>query len=335
MLQIRLTESDISRTRFGVSPLLQAVFVSLRPVGRETDETRQRYRRLLRGLSSSAVPFVGLLRDGVDLPDFLTPPPPPGHRHDLQDALDIVDAVPQWRIVEDLQSMRSPSSAAQALIDGGSTALRSLRSALVTVHGESIGKDADDVRRILEAEVARRAVQMATYGVDHVLSTLHPMLMWRNPVITVHCVRNGPELQLAGHGLVLVPSLGRDFTVMTTINPWEPAVLAYPVNPGAERRAELVAVDLDPEAPPRALADLIGRTRARVLLAVNASAASTTSQIAARCAISVSSASEHTGVLRRAGMVASFRRREAVLHSITPLGERTATGDRHLGQLTR
>ena len=72
-------------------------------------------------------------------------------------------------------------------------------------------------------------------------------------------------------------------------------------------------------APPPSLTALLGRTRASVL-DILATVPSTTSELAQRGGMSLSSASEHASVLRAAGLVASHRRGTAVVHSATPLG---------------
>ena len=70
---------------------------------------------------------------------------------------------------------------------------------------------------------------------------------------------------------------------------------------------------------PEALADLVGRGRARILTALAAEAS--TSELARRLAASPGGVSEHLGVLRRAGLVRARREGRSVLYS------RTAAGD--------
>ena len=93
--------------------------------------------------------------------------------------------------------------------------------------------------------------------------------------------------------------------------PWQPALIYPPRGVG------------DLWAPQRessdALADLLGRRRARILAALGSEA--TTTELARRLAASPGGVSEHLGVLRRAGLVRARRDGRAVLYS------RTATGD--------
>ncbi|MFI6000323.1 winged helix-turn-helix domain-containing protein [Streptomyces sp. NPDC051366] len=71
---------------------------------------------------------------------------------------------------------------------------------------------------------------------------------------------------------------------------------------------------------PQPLTALLGRTRAIVLCAIADHPACTTTQLAAHAGISPASASEHAGILRRAGLTTLTRDRKAVLHTPTHTG---------------
>ncbi|MBP2329324.1 DNA-binding transcriptional ArsR family regulator [Kibdelosporangium banguiense] len=73
-----------------------------------------------------------------------------------------------------------------------------------------------------------------------------------------------------------------------------------------------------PHPEPGALAALIGATRATVLEEICGSPTTTT--IARRLGISAGNASQHTTVLRQAGLITSHRERNRVLHHATALG---------------
>lgn len=70
------------------------------------------------------------------------------------------------------------------------------------------------------------------------------------------------------------------------------------------------------------LAKLLGRTRARVLVAIGRRPGVSTSALAAHCVISLASASEHATVLREAGLATVGRAGNEVRHRLTDLGER-------------
>ncbi|MFH8477172.1 winged helix-turn-helix domain-containing protein [Streptomyces sp. NPDC018000] len=80
----------------------------------------------------------------------------------------------------------------------------------------------------------------------------------------------------------------------------------------------------------RALATLLGRTRAAVLEVLASPDGHTTKQLAQGLAISPASASEHVTSLRDAGLVTSLRQANTVRHTTTALGNNlisTANGD--------
>lgn len=63
---------------------------------------------------------------------------------------------------------------------------------------------------------------------------------------------------------------------------------------------------------------LLGRTRAAVLRSVRTGC--NTTELSRRAGVSLSTASEHAGVLRDAGLVVSSRKRNEMVHHLTPLG---------------
>ncbi|MFF7128573.1 helix-turn-helix domain-containing protein [Streptomyces sp. NPDC008240] len=71
--------------------------------------------------------------------------------------------------------------------------------------------------------------------------------------------------------------------------------------------------------PPTALADLLGRTRARIL-ALLAEPGSTTG-LAHRLGVSTGTVSRHLGVLHRAGLVTRARHGHLVPYLRSPLGD--------------
>ena len=92
--------------------------------------------------------------------------------------------------------------------------------------------------------------------------------------------------------------------------PWQPTLI-YPVR-------GVALLWQAPAAQRAALARLLGRTRATLLVAL-AEPASTTG-LAARCGLPLSTVSEQLAVLRAAGLVAARRAGRHLLHEQTPLG---------------
>lgn len=74
------------------------------------------------------------------------------------------------------------------------------------------------------------------------------------------------------------------------------------------------------------LAPLLGRTRAVVLAAIAEHPGCSTKELAALTSLAPASASEHSTVLREAGLIRTVRYRNAVLHSPTNLGTALLSG---------
>lgn len=119
------------------------------------------------------------------------------------------------------------------------------------------------------------------------------------------------ELSLNGRGLLLIPSFFCVSNPLTLLDPALPPVLIYPV----PRHPDLLLE----HRPAAALGALIGTTRAAVLDAIGARGPTTT-ELARQVNISTASASEHTTVLRQAGLITSHRQQNRMLHHLTALG---------------
>lgn len=140
------------------------------------------------------------------------------------------------------------------------------------------------------------------------LDTFRPMLRWEPSVLSaVYPVDR--DVYLGGRGLLLVPSYFCRRTPVALVDDQLLPVLVYPAHPPVRERTG---------TPHARLAPLLGHTRAAVLQTLRAPC--TTTELAELAGVSLSSASEHAAVLRRAGLVASVRERQRVRHILTNLG---------------
>jgi DNA-binding transcriptional ArsR family regulator len=123
------------------------------------------------------------------------------------------------------------------------------------------------------------------------------------------------ELHLDGQGLVLVPSVFCSRSLVETTA--SSVVVSYPAR-GTDPVGDLTAV-----APARsgsAVSDLLGKTRANVLATIAEHPGCTTKQLASLARITRATTSEHTGILRAAGLVHTSRHRNTASHVLTRLG---------------
>ncbi|MER7763688.1 winged helix-turn-helix domain-containing protein [Streptomyces sp. NPDC097619] len=158
---------------------------------------------------------------------------------------------------------------------------------------------------------------MLAGGMDYVLNSRHPELRWESPILRIGSGGPTREVDLGGLGMTLVPSLFAPRPLLIDAeHGWEGIpVLVYNIDPGPEE-ADAFWHGGEGESVLRAL---LGRTRADILDSLRE--AHSTGEVADLLGISSPSASKHLTVLRRAGFVATRRRRNSTLHSLTPLGE--------------
>jgi DNA-binding transcriptional ArsR family regulator len=322
-LDLRFSTEDLGRVRFASSPVAH-IMSSASPPQRDPGESsraRFRQRELFGRLSESAKP---LLRfgwvDSYSFPDYLTPPPIES-RNRLLDELDRLVAVPSWRVERDLEPWLSkePQGVPAARLLDTARDLPNLASAIHKYHQDGLSDDWPDVERLLQRDIDRRQRDLAEHGLDYVLSTLHPRLRWHNPVLTLGLNSRAlpTSLELGGRGLILIPSLWWQYSFNSKINPSDPLVIVYPIA-GAATRQQLA----DNALRSMAVARLIGRSRATVLIAISQHPSCTTSALAVHCNMAISSVSEHARALREAGLIDTRRDGFAVRHEPSDLGIR-------------
>ncbi|CAM2759368.1 ArsR/SmtB family transcription factor [Streptomyces albus] len=196
---------------------------------------------------------------------------------------------------------------AGSLAEGDPAALRRLADAIRVHHKAAVAPYWRGLHAALRADQAERCRQWQEGGVERVLSTLHPRMRWRPPVLELPDVE-GPDYHLDGRGLVLAPAA---FTSYVPCDPGDPQpTLHYEAvpHPGC--------TTTDGTSMP--LAALLGHSRAAVLEVVAEGVS--TGRLARRTGLSPASASEHATVLRRAGLVTTHRVGRTVHHTLTPLG---------------
>jgi hypothetical protein len=173
------------------------------------------------------------------------------------------------------------------------------------------------LQRIARADINVRARRSAEDGLAAMIGTLHSTIHWAEQSVVVATKYFAADVDCAGSGLVLVPSvmMEHDRCAVITDPPATPTII-YPAHGVGEGWYQ---GDDDHDA---AIARLVGAGRSRALFAVRQPL--TTSEVAAECALSVATASHHLAVLREAGLVDSRRDGQRVLHALTPIGRALA-----------
>jgi DNA-binding transcriptional ArsR family regulator len=181
------------------------------------------------------------------------------------------------------------------------------------------------VQGYLESERDARSHLAMTAGVERLLDTLHPLVRWRPPVLEIPGERTG-EIHLDGRGLVLVPSLflheSRAALLMDTQHGESPMLVFSAAPPSHTDPNELWNAS---ETGQQALAALVGSTRAAVLRELTDSRS--TGELAERLRMSPAGISQHTAILREAGLITTRRNRNTVQHNVTRLGKALLDGN--------
>ncbi|MCM0678944.1 winged helix-turn-helix domain-containing protein [Micromonospora phytophila] len=328
MLKIYFSAEDILRTRVApaADPVWELVLSLHLLPGRSRDPLMAGWRRnVTRGLRRDGG------REGLRLlfalnpprgyfPDFLTPYE---SLTGFEAGMEAVRSTPVALLRRDLSLLAAGTglpAAASALARGEPSALRHLTGAMEQYRDLAIDPYWGRIQAAVEADRTRRARALLDGGVEGLLTSLRPAVRWESGVLEIHDYPHSRELHLDGRGLLLVPSFFCARTPVALLDPTLPPVLVYPVDRlgGLAPAAGEGAGPGSPGAGREALAALLGRTRAAVLEASDAGC--TTGEVARRLHISPAAASQHTTVLRNAGLLVSHRDRNTVLHTLTPLG---------------
>jgi DNA-binding transcriptional ArsR family regulator len=159
------------------------------------------------------------------------------------------------------------------------------------------------------ADRAYRGHAVLEGGLAAMFASLPAGIEWDPPVLRIQNYPVDGDLHLEGRGITLIPSYfcWRSPTALADRD--LPPVLVYPAR---------TPLDAAVERTSEPLRALLGGTRAAILKALAMSR--TTTELSRQLAIAPGTASHHVTALRSAGLVASQRQANLVLHQLTPLG---------------
>lgn len=320
-LRIHFTGTDLVRTRLadGADPLWEIVASLQMLRARYGGEPFTSWRRRVRDdlhRHNEAGPVRHLLfpltPDAEYVPDFLTPPE---GLLGLDAGVEAVLATPRQRLGRELRRIRLPRRtppAIRRLAAGDRGTIAELGRALRAYFATALAPYWERLTAAVDVDRAERGLCQRTGGTEALLRGFSPMMRWRPPVLTVAYPVDA-ELDLRGRGLLLIPSYFCWHRPVTLADPSLPPTLVYPLH----TRGDLL--DGPPQmACAQALDRLLGATRARILLA--SSHGATTTELARRTGISSTTASQHTAVLRDAGLITSHRHGNSMVHMLSGLG---------------
>jgi DNA-binding transcriptional ArsR family regulator len=322
VVRLAVGPDDLARSRFAVSPLWELVH-GMRALaaprrGSPAQPWVVRARERFAGLRRTAdVETVLALQPPGYGADFVVPPPI-GVATTVDDLLEVVRATPLDQARHEVGlALAQPGSRTLTPRVRAVLARDDLPAYVADVLAQAwrvlLAPDWPQLRAILERDVVHRADRLAREGWAAALADVHPDLRYADGHVELRSRRSGAEVDLAGRGLMLMPSVFVWPHVAYGVDlPWPP-VLIYPA------RGVAALWSPGPAGAPDGLARLVGPTRAAVLAALDEPASTT--QLVAALRLSVGGVGDHLAALLAAGVVTRARAGRSVLYSRTPVGD--------------
>jgi DNA-binding transcriptional ArsR family regulator len=315
-VRFRFGREDLLRTRFAISPLIElaAATYVVRMPARFPEHRRfvEAARPRLAGLDLALLYAVNPV-GRRSWPNFNAPPPLAPHPGIDAELARVASADPEV-VAQDVRRAHADDvpEALRSFVETPEPALAELTRQMRAFWDAVLEPWWPRMTRFLESEVAGRARRLVSSGGAAAFTDLDRTVTWDGSMLAISPVAMAPrDVDLAGRGLLLIPSV-LAFDVWPRIDPpWEPALTYQP--PGV--------ADLWPSGTgaDSVTEDLIGRRRAAILRALDQPVSTRT--LARRTGWSAGGVNTHLGVLRRAGLVTRRREGREVLYS------RTSTGD--------
>jgi DNA-binding transcriptional ArsR family regulator len=297
VLTYLLAPGDLGEIRFAVSPATEAI-LSLRALRDPARFPLQLpwVRRVQNRLADLDLEVLGcLMNDRMGSPDFLTPPlsgPLTTYAADLE-TIAGTDPAEAGRQLAAVNGYLPDVVAGPGALDRITAAMDKYWRVLLEPYWPRM-------RTILEADVAYRGRVITQDGTAAMLNDLAPTIAYARGRLSADQVSNPSRVEdVAGRGLVLFPTMFGPGAVIPFDIGHRPE-LGYP----ARGQGALWAMRARPSASD--LGRLIGRERLRILSLLRARPRST-SDLAIELAVTPSAVSQHLQLLRRTGLVDSYR----------------------------
>jgi DNA-binding transcriptional ArsR family regulator len=315
VIELLFEPGDLARIRFARSPMHE-LMSSLRIADRPDRVRMHRpWARSVHGaVSGLRLDLLEPLVAGARyLPEFLMPSP---DRMDTRfgDELARVRSTPEGvvRAQLDLLSGGGPlAPGLRPLYDDPERHLGRLAAEVQAYWQAAIEPIWPRLAGLLDAEIGYRADQLTSGGIVRVLGNLHPELEYAEDALRILWPTWQSQNRLDGAGVLLVPCVFAWPSLLVDAGPQAPTLIYAPRGVGR-------VWDGSARPPAPSVADLLGRSRAALLVKLDLPLSTT--QVARDLGLSAASVSEHLSVLRRSGLVTSRRSGRQVLYQRTALG---------------
>jgi DNA-binding transcriptional ArsR family regulator len=315
VIELRMAPGDLTQLRFAYSPLAEAINSLYMLHSGQVHALHCRWaetaREQLRDLDTTLLRAIVPPRRTV-----LTPPLDLNGANTIERQLQLLADWPPSLLRAELESvwqgLRMPAAARQVIADGPAGARR-VAVALGTYWNAAIAPHWDQMRAVLDADIAYRAQQVTLGGISALLKDLHPELRLDQATIRITACPGSRNYDLEGNGLLLIPC------VFAGSHLWfDPGSLGPP-SIGYDPRGLGTVWDDNGTTPGSGdpLSALIGHARTAILH--SAGLPRTTTDLARELSLSGATISVHLSILKRCGMVTSWRSGRRVLYQRTPL----------------
>jgi len=309
VLRVHLTAEDLLRTKFATQPAPLIELGHALAALQRRDPVLGNWRRSATAqFPRAARPLLGLIPASATGPLFLDPV-----STGLAEGLELVQQAPARLVRDELERVfgaRPLPPWARPLAARDRQTWRDLDRSLHLAHDHLLRDAWPRVCSGFRSELAWRSRLIAELGVQAALSGLHSRISWNGTVLQIDAAQE-VDVYPHGAGLTLLPS------VLWT---GRPMIGDYPDGSTAIVYPALTPLPLIEDLSGDPLAELLGHTRADVLRL--AFRERTTTELARELGTSAATVSGHTKTLRAAGLIVTARVGKAVLHSVTPLGDR-------------
>ncbi|MBW1602458.1 helix-turn-helix transcriptional regulator [Streptomyces sp. JJ66] len=253
-------------------------------------------------------------------PDFLTP----GRGDpDVATGVDRVLSTPRSRLCAELSRLypRGPvPRGVRALALGDPSALRGLGGVLQRYHQVAVAPYTAAMRGQAATDRARRAEAALDRGAEGLLASYAQAPGWEHEGGYLRApYPRERSVDVQDRALTVVPSFFCVRTPLALVDDSLPPVLVHPLSPALGWLTRLREAEVRPP-----VTQLVGSSRAEMLEILERPM--TTTALAAALRLALSTASRHASVLREAGLVATRREGNRVLHERTALGRALLDG---------
>jgi hypothetical protein len=173
------------------------------------------------------------------------------------------------------------------------------------------------IRDVLERDVLYRSRALARGGLAALFADLAPLITLAEPEVRIPCKGEDATRVLDGRGLLFRPSAFTWPYAVASLDDTQPAALVYPAR-------GVASLFWRPKPHDRALATLIGATRAQVLTTLDEPMH--TSGLARLLGRSLGNIADHLSALHHSGLIDRARVGRHVVYSRTPLGDALVDG---------